>query len=301
MRRKLYTNFLQRPAPSGASRCGGTRVCVRRCSCTTARTVLIVADRFLIDGAEVTDLATADRVRLTLRQAGPVDGARERVALCDALAPLRHPLLYPLLDYGVDGERGRRWFEARMALPALPIPARRAPRTALHLVRFLRANGLELPPAAVEASVRPVEHAPVREWRPVGLTLRLRAVVDVVRAVLEAGGPPGVTSIAIHGVEGSGLRTARVLLARAARLAGYVVADRRFERLLMTLAADRHLCVFDWLPAESAMPGALARATAHGCRRHAWIRFDRGPLPAGSRGNAIELQPLTRQELMAMI
>src|SRR4029079_19194364 len=70
---------------------------------------------------------------------------RARVSRCDRLASLRHPLLLPLVDYGAFGDH---WFEAHANLPPLRVPGLQAGATALHLVRFLRASGVELDAAA---------------------------------------------------------------------------------------------------------------------------------------------------------
>src|SRR5437867_10027436 len=101
----------------------------------------LIADRFLRlkDGGEVVDLATAEVVRLTI-ESGEVN-TRQRAAACDRLSGLRHPLLLPLVDYGMHGPR---WFEAHARLPALRVPGIHTRRAALHLVRFLRAGGVEL-------------------------------------------------------------------------------------------------------------------------------------------------------------
>ena len=59
--------------------------------------------------------------------------------------------------------------------------------------------------------------------------LRDRAPIDALRTVLEAAGPRGTTAIDVVAPEGGGLRTARLQLARIARLAGYVVVDAAID------------------------------------------------------------------------
>src|SRR5436190_13726441 len=123
----------------------------------------LVADRFFRVGeeGEILDLATGGAVRLTLEAAGTQ--TRERGAACDRLAGLRHPLLLPLVDYGM---HGARWFEAHARLPALQVPDGHARLAALHLVRFLRAAGVELDARLSSRIVRPAIEAPGANWRP---------------------------------------------------------------------------------------------------------------------------------------
>ena len=255
----------------------------------------LIADRFfrMKDGGEVVDLATAEIVRLTV-ESGVVN-TRERAAACDRLSGLRHPLLLPLVDYGM---HGARWFEAHARLPALGVPGVHARRTALHLVRFLRAGGVELDAGMSARIVRPAIETPAATWPPVGVFLQWRPALDVIRSVIEAPGPPGVTAVTVHAPEGGGLRTARLLVARAARLGGFVVIDSRFGPLDEALTPARHLCVLDWLTPSAILPAALTFAAAAGARRHLWIRFCRHPVTGGG---AIGLEPLMTRELTAAI
>jgi DNA-binding NtrC family response regulator/tetratricopeptide (TPR) repeat protein len=255
----------------------------------------LIADRFFrrLDGAEVVDLATAEIVRLIIEP--PAPNARERIAVCDRLADLRHPLLLPLVDYGM---HGGRWFEAHARLPALRVPAVHARRAALHLVRFLRAAGVELDAATSARSVRAAIETPAAGWRLLGIFLQSRPALDAIRSVIEAPGPPGVTAITIHAPEGAGLHTARLQVARAARLAGFAVIDSRFGALEGALAPPRHLCVLDWLTPAAVLPAALTFAAAAGARRHLWIRFCRHAVVGGG---AIGLEPLMTRDLTAAI
>jgi tetratricopeptide (TPR) repeat protein len=257
--------------------------------------VPLIADRFhrLKDDGEVVDLATAEIVRLTI-EASPVR-TRERAAACDRLAGVRHPLLLPLVDYGM---QGARWFEAHARLPALRVPGVHAREAALHLVRFLRAAGVELDAGMSARNVRPAIETPGASWRPVGVFLQWRPALDVIRSVIEGSGPPGVTAITVHAPEGAGLRTARLQVARAARLAGFVVLDSRFGALEDALVPPRHLCVLDWLTPAVVLPAALTFAAAAGARRHLWIRFCRH---ARAGGGVIGLEPLMTRELTAAI
>ena len=254
----------------------------------------LIADRFfrLNEDSEIVDLATAEAVRVTIEP--PPAHIRDRARTCDRLAAVRHPLLLPLIDYGM---HGGRWYEAHARLPALRVPDVHTRGAALHLVRFLRAAGVDLDAATSTRHVRPAIETSAPASRPIGVFLQMRPALDAIRSVLESPGPPGVTPITVHGPEGIGLRTARLQIARAARLAGFVVIDARFGALDEALVPSRHLCVFDWLTPSAVLPAALAFAAAAGARRHLWIRFCRRPAADG----AIALEPLMIRELTAAI
>jgi DNA-binding NtrC family response regulator/tetratricopeptide (TPR) repeat protein len=255
----------------------------------------VFADRFLLDDADVVDLATGEVVRLSVEPSPSRQTIAERLRLCDAIAVLRHPLLAPLVDYGLAEDT---WFEAHAAAPPLRASDGQARRLALHLVRFLREHGIELTAAAASRHVRT---ATVRGHgaapRPLGWRLMWRAAVDAVRLTLESGGPPGVVCLTLSGPVGSGLRSARLVLARAARLAGFAVLDSR----LSSICDDdrhRHRCVIDWLPQDDVLPSVLAHAGAHGGARHVWLRFTRQP----ARGTfAVPLDPFGPAEMMSML
>src|SRR5204863_2001705 len=95
----------------------------------------LFAQRFLCDERATIDLATGEPVQISVAELG-ASAERERAALCSAVADLRHPLLLPLLDYGI---AHGRWFEARPGLPRLRASPMQAGRAARHLGRFLRA------------------------------------------------------------------------------------------------------------------------------------------------------------------
>ena len=253
----------------------------------------LIAERFLADEDGVVDLATGESIRLTIDRVER--RASTRADACDVLFGLRHPLLFPLVDYGVVGEH---WFEAHAHLPALRVAPQQSRPCALHLVRFLRHAGVELDAAAAARNVRTAGESAGVRWRPLGITLQPRASIDSIRTVLEGTGPPGVTAITVQAATGFGLRTARLQIARIARQAGYLVIDSRFGALPLAMTLARHLCVFDWLSRSTALPAALALAEAGGGRRHAWIRFCREP---AQRAGAIGLEPLMSRDLMRAI
>ena len=193
----------------------------------------LLADRFRVDDGRVVDLTTGALVGFNLD--GPIRRAEAhaRTALCDRLASIQHPLLLPMVDYGLWRDR---WFEAHAVMPPLRAPGGAAAQ-ALHLIRFLRDVGVELSGRQAARHVRAATRRPADGWRPIGVRLQWRAALDSVRAVLESAGPPGVTPLTVCGVEGSGLRTAYAQIARAARLCSAKIAetaataDARFARL----------------------------------------------------------------------
>lgn len=283
----------------------------------------LIAERFLLDDEGCVDLATGESIRLSVEHAAAC--ARDRFAACDRLVLLRHPLLLPLIDYGAVGDF---WFEAHANLAALRVPGIQARDCAVHLVRFLRSAGIELDAATAARNVRPAVEASAPGWRPIGISLQPRPALESIRTVLEANGPPGVTTITIYGAHGSGLRTARLQVARAARQAGYLVIDSRFGQLQEAISPPRHLCVIDWMAGDRArtgaidedpsrtgdrsrsrtgdegrsrtaatelpLPTALVFAGDGGGRRHAWIRFCRHPV-AGA--GTIGLEPIMTRDL----
>src|SRR5689334_20925037 len=101
----------------------------------------LFADRFLIDATRTVDLATGELIRLTIEHAPDRQTTQSRTALCDLLSGVRHPLLLPLVDYGIAHDR---WFEAHQPLPPLRASPLLARRTALHLARFLEAAGIAM-------------------------------------------------------------------------------------------------------------------------------------------------------------
>jgi DNA-binding NtrC family response regulator len=264
----------------------------------------LFADRFLVDDESALDLASGVRVRLTIDKAAARTVIRDREALCSELAGIRHPLLLPIVDFGLaEGS----WFEAHTASAPLRSARRETSDAALHLVRFMRAGGISLSGEMAARYVRPAIGACPAAWRPVGVRLIWRRSVDAVRGVMEAAGPPGVTRVTVGGPAGSGLRTARMILSRAARLAGFIPIDRsvaewmRSDPRVMpvsTLVTERHLCVIDWLSYDRTLPAPLSIAVAASNRRHLWIRFCR---ERATGDGCAALERLTTPELRAMI
>ena len=62
---------------------------------------MLLADRFLQCGTQWIDAATARPVQVVLRPAGRRREQIDWAERCGMLAALRHPLLNPLIDFGV--------------------------------------------------------------------------------------------------------------------------------------------------------------------------------------------------------
>src|SRR5262245_6158001 len=112
----------------------------------------LFADRFLVDHESAFDLASGARVRLTIDKAIVRTLVRDREALCSDLAGIRHPLLLPIVDFGLaEGS----WFEAHAAIAPLRSARQDASGVALHLVRFMGACGIRLSAETAARHVTP--------------------------------------------------------------------------------------------------------------------------------------------------
>jgi DNA-binding NtrC family response regulator/tetratricopeptide (TPR) repeat protein len=257
----------------------------------------LFAERFFCDDRGAMDLATGEPVRISVAELDAC-GERARDALCSALADLRHPILVPLLDYGV---AHGRWFEAHPAVPRLRASPIQAGRAARHLGRFLLAADIRMSGEDCDRNVRGSTPGGPSAWRPVGVRLRQRSAFDRVITLFEGPAPPGVLRAEICAPSGAGLRTLCTQVARAARLAGLLPIDRRLAESRADVAevcCTRHLCLIDWQN-ERDPPRVLAAAADRGARRHVWLRFRR--IIERARPPLLVLEPFSTPELMAMI
>ena len=268
----------------------------------------LIGDRFLTDGSHLDsaiDLASGGRVRLRVAPAGDRPAQMIWNDRCAELARLRHPLLNPLVDFGFVDRR--RTFEAYGAGAS---PLRTSGRTGslmlTHLVRFLRSRGIQLTHAIARFAVRELSSAtpPVRR-RPLGVILQARAALAGIEEVLDEGGHGGTAPVEVAGGEGSGLRTARMLAARSARLRGYIpVSIGVLLRIpgVCDCLDGRHLCLL--LDEEAAVVerDAIAKFLAGlgtaSARRHVALRFTRTEAPGPGR---LHMDPMGVRALTAMI
>jgi DNA-binding NtrC family response regulator/tetratricopeptide (TPR) repeat protein len=257
----------------------------------------LFAERFFCDGRGVLDLATGEPVRISVAHLDAA-GERARSAQCSALSELRHPLLLPLVDYGI---AHGRWFEAHASVPRLRASAIQAGRAARHLGRFLLASGIRMGGEDCDRNVRCSAAGGPPVWRPVGVRLRQRSAFDQIATLFEGPAPPGVVRVEICGPDGAGLRTLCLQIARAARLAGLLPIARRLvdsREDLSEVCRNRHVCVLDWGEGRDP-PRVLAAVAEGGARRHVWLRFVRSIDRA--RSPLLILEPFSISELTAMI
>ena len=144
---------------------------------------------------------------------------------CARFANLRHPLINPLIDYGV-ADRDHL-FEAYAVQDPLRCGGAAAQRLFAHAVRFLRAHEIELERPRAAVALRPIENGAAVRPRPVGVVLQRRAVYDAIADALDTARPGGACALAIEGEWASGLRTLQLVAARTARLKGYVPMSPR--------------------------------------------------------------------------
>jgi DNA-binding NtrC family response regulator/tetratricopeptide (TPR) repeat protein len=256
----------------------------------------IIADRFLSSGATWVDLATGDLVRLRIAPAGRASEQMAWNARCARLANLRHPLIRPLVDYGM-ADTGRT-FEAYAAHGPVRAGGAAAEVLLTHATGFLEAQEVTMPGSLADFVLRPVadlsfgsaqdkpfdsaQGRPMRR-RLLGIVLQRRRVFDAIADALDAARPGGACAVSVAGETASGLRTLRLIAARMARLQGYVpvapVVLSAHPWIVDDLLA-RHVCVIGHDvragKAHDAMVASLlARLGAASPRRHLVLSFGR--------------------------
>ena len=245
----------------------------------------LVADRFVAFGRAWIDLASGAPVRLCFGRAGHVSEQILWNDQCAERARMRHPLMNVLLDYGLAGNG--RTFEAYGIGDPINLSGRGSSALLQHAGRFLAARGLPVTALVARVALREVANGRLRfpSARPLGLILQPRSILESLKEALEVAVPGGTTAIEITGGRGSGLRTARLLAARTARMAGFVpVASAVLVRLpwLRERLAGRHICILldDHGPDERlTLAMFLAQLGTASARRHVLLRFTRAEAP----------------------
>jgi DNA-binding NtrC family response regulator/tetratricopeptide (TPR) repeat protein len=272
---------------------------------------LLLADRFLPDGRGWTDIATGQSVRVRVLDAGsPASPARrtprDQLAWadrCASISVLRHPAINPLLDYGSCD--ASRVFEAYAIHPPVRASGVSASRLLVHAARFLESQGVPVRPAVAPFLMREVTAGPALGGRPIGVVLRRRAALDALVDALDAHSPAGTVHLDIVGAPASGLRTLQVLVAREARLRGYVPVSAdvvaRCPSLVELLPA-RHVCLLVEEPAtehvQRVLASVITRLGGASARRHVVVRWRRS---TGSVPSAVLLDPLGAAAMMGMV
>src|SRR5262245_52864908 len=206
----------------------------------------LVADRFVEDDdGRVLDLATGDRVLLTIETTGDIALERRWAVRCDALQKLPHRRIVPLVDFGAIGTSRR--FEAWRCGMSWPGAREEAEKSAGLVRRFFLASGLTPGSESLDrvhaarhgAAVLPDESTGYPcEPQPEALTdlpLDARAVALIDRRVLAplaemfratSGSRPHIA--ALWGPAGSGQPPVVRQLARTARINGFIPIAARF-------------------------------------------------------------------------
>jgi DNA-binding NtrC family response regulator/tetratricopeptide (TPR) repeat protein len=219
----------------------------------------LFADRFLVSrDRRAIDLASGEEVALIRSAAGGPSDERRWATRCDWLFGVRHRALAELADYGPAGETER--FEAWQCGPVWR-GARDEGRRALDLAgEFLRAcnkTGGEAAEAAIRTrNGRPIVLPSQDAGYPIvsvpadvaiealGITITTRAAVSAITEVLEDAIGVRARVLCLSGRSGAGLTTAVSLLARAARLRGYIPAALSvLDEDARSLLANRSLLV----------------------------------------------------------
>jgi DNA-binding NtrC family response regulator/tetratricopeptide (TPR) repeat protein len=258
----------------------------------------ILADRFLRTGSvrvrlkpdatpDVTlgptegtwiDLASGRSVRIHSRPAGTTSDQLAWSSERETLANLRHPSINPLLDFGTVGsEIFEAFADGALAGSSKP-PIRRVVE---HATRFLLAHGVTIAGDLENLVFRRAPSQRTAPSRPFGVVLQRRSVFEAIADVLDVAQPGGACGVHVVGPADSGLRTLQLLVARAARLQGYVpIAASVVHRHPWVHARfeGRHVCVL--VDADARLTGdgvaaCLARLSAPGARRHVVFTFAR--------------------------
>jgi DNA-binding NtrC family response regulator/tetratricopeptide (TPR) repeat protein len=265
---------------------------------------MLLADRFLHREDGWFDIATAERVSVVVRPAGPRHAQIEWAERCAMLAVLRHPLLLPLIDYGAASST--EIFEAFAVQSPLVGTGSSLSHLVRHGTRFLEAHGVLLSSTDAPIVLRPLvrSSAPVR-GRPVGVSLQPRAACDAIAERLSAPGARGSTPIKVSAAPRMGLRTLRTIVARLARTEGYVpVCPEALCRWrdLANAMAGRHVCL---LAQQEAGPAPREAVAAHFARAsmgcgppYVCVITERTPAP---QPGVIHLDPLGMKAMAAMI
>ncbi len=270
----------------------------------TARMLDIVADRFVRVRDTWIDLGTGRLTTLRIVAAGTPNDQLLWNSFCAALANLRHPLINPLIDYGLIG-RDRR-FEAYALCPALRVSAKVADRLVDHARRFLDTHSAPVQRGHLAAVMRRVDRVRCAPVRAVGVVLQHRAVYAAIADALDTTWPLGTSVIHVGGPLQSGMRTTRVIAARLARLRGYIPVDAELltnHPAVTAFATDRHVCVIADPHSAGSAPviTLLTRLASAGARRHVLLVFDRLESPVAHRLIAIERMGVTAMNGMLFV
>ena len=249
-------------------------------------------------------MATANRVEIRTRDAGPLRAQIAWAETCAMLSVLRHPLFRPLIDYGVASDT--TLFEAFETSGAVAASAASASTLVTHGSRFLDAHGIALTSSLAEVLVRPITQRPGSpRTRPVGVVLQPRRAGEALQDLIAASLRGGTTTVRVSARRGMGLRTLQTSVAQQARTEGYVpVCPHALHRWpwLLEILTGRHVCLLlkpGMSGTERAAAAKLLTSVAlHSARSHICLVCERADVPA--RG-AIHLDSMGVRTMVSMI
>jgi DNA-binding NtrC family response regulator/tetratricopeptide (TPR) repeat protein len=276
------------------------------------RLMLLLADRFVMENArQAIDLATGERVLLTISAAGGQTEQRRWALRCDTLQKLHHPAVARLLDYGAIGESQR--FEAWCCVNRRQWPPSQAFEIRVRASDVLRACGLTVgsqmpnvwssPSGPVVLPEADAGYPSVDQHRDDRLPLEARGLVALERRAVSALSELFDTAdlrprvAALWGPDGAGKHTAVVDLARIARLRGFVPVSARLFSTFASLLTKRSLVLID----ESGQGlgwGALLQAALRSLRPQILLFVGREETPSV---DAVRLEPLGVEALASSV
>ncbi len=268
-----------------------------------------------MDGAHAAlDLATGDRVALTMTSVGGESDQRRWALRCDTLQKLRHPSIARLVDYGIAGESQR--FEAWRCDGPWCGSAAQSEEVRARAFRVLGASSLS-DGSLSAASVHHSRTGPVvlpeaatgysEERRDAGhcdLPLHDRGINTIQRPAVAAlgelfertgGTRPHIA--ALWGPIGAGKRTAIDDLARMARLQGFVPVAARVLSALADRLRGRRLFVIDDEESRLGWRVLLGAALASP-RPHVLLFISREEVPSV---DGIGLEPVSADALAGAV